>query len=152
MLFKMALAFLNRNHICPKQGNCIFHRFIEDTTKGRLGCYCEKLTVDKLAELIKMSNDNFYKFFKSFTGMSPIEYTNYLRVQKFMLLLVKGYKTSITDIALQTDFYDASCFTKTFKTFKGCTPKEFRKNICKDIDEVMSVNFIWNDYYGLSEQ
>lgn len=106
--------------------------------------YQEKWPVETLASLIDMSVDHFYKFFKSFAGMSPIEYVNDLRIQKAKLMLVKDRSKSVTEIALLTGFYDASYFSKQFKRFAGCTPLEYKR-------EALGINFVWDDYHGLSK-
>lgn len=106
--------------------------------------YQEKWSVQTLASLVNMSTDHFYKFFKSFTGMSPIEYANDLRIQKAKILLVKDRSKSVTEIALQTGFCDASYFSKQFKKFAGCTPLEFKR-------EAIGLNFVWDDNQGLSK-
>jgi transcriptional regulator GlxA family with amidase domain len=105
--------------------------------------YQDKWSVETLASLINMSVDHFYKFFKSFTRMSPIEYTNDLRIQKAKILLVKDRSKTVTEIAMQTGFCDASYFSKQFKKFAGCTPLEYKR-------EAIGINFVWDDHHGLS--
>jgi transcriptional regulator GlxA family with amidase domain len=106
--------------------------------------YQEKWSVETLASLIDMSVDHFYKFFKSFTGVSPIDYGNNLRVQKAKMMLVKDRSKSVTEIAMLTGFCDGSYFSKQFKKYAGCTPLEYKR-------ESIGVSFVWDDWHGLSE-
>ena len=58
---------------------------------------------------------------------SPIEFVRQFRVSKSMELLKNTY-LSITEIAYEVGFNNASFYTETFKKLRGITPKEFRKS------------------------
>lgn len=88
--------------------------------------YASPLTLEELAEASGMSPKYFCRFFNSMTGKTPIDYLNYYRVECAADHLLYS-EESVTDIALSCGFNDLSYFVKTFKRYKGLTPKQFRK-------------------------
>lgn len=50
-----------------------------------------------------------------------------LRVRKSIELLEEG--TLVTEAALSSGFFDSSYYTKMFKRYMNCTPREYVKNI-----------------------
>lgn len=50
-----------------------------------------------------------------------------LRVRKSIELLEEGI--SVTEAALSSGFFDSSYYTKMFKRYMNCTPREYVKNI-----------------------
>ena len=58
------------------------------------------------------------------TNKTPIEYLNYYRIESACeQLLTTDY--SITEVALNSGFNDASYFIKIFKKHRGITPKQY---------------------------
>ena len=84
------------------------------------------ISVKELAKLCNMSASNFRRIFTKYSGVSPMEYKNILRIAKAKELL-RNTNISITEIAEQLGFYDSSYFTKVF--YKKCAykPGEYRK-------------------------
>jgi len=85
----------------------------------------EKLDLDRLATVASLSRSHFCKFFKTQTGMRPMEYLNYIRVTKAAQLL-RGGSCSVLEAALEAGFHNASYFTKWFKCFMNATPSEYK--------------------------
>ena len=95
--------------------------------------FAEPLTLENLAELVSMSPKYFCRFFSEMTGKTPIDYLNYYRVEYAADRLLNSEK-SVTEIALSSGFNDLSYFVKTFKRYKGDTPKQFRKGVVSDAE------------------
>ena len=89
--------------------------------------FCEKIYVDKLADMINVSADYFTKMFKESIGKTPIEYINGLRVNRAMELLFKT-KDSMAEIAEEIGFCNANYFHKTFKQYMDMSPLAYRKS------------------------
>jgi Transcriptional regulator containing an amidase domain and an AraC-type DNA-binding HTH domain len=85
----------------------------------------DKPDLDRLAAVLSMSRSHFCTFFKTQTGMRPMEYLNYIRVNKAAQLLRTG-ACSVLEAALESGFQNASYFAKWFKTFMHTTPSEYR--------------------------
>ncbi len=75
------------------------------------------------AELCDMSEVSFRRYFKEFTGKSPIEYRNDIRLNNAKILLQSGQYT-ITETAEACGFSNLSFFTRLFKKKYGHTPKK----------------------------
>jgi YesN/AraC family two-component response regulator len=88
--------------------------------------YCEKIYVERLADMINVSADYFTKMFKDSIGKTPIEYINGLRVNKAMEYLFST-KLSMAEIADNIGFCNPNYFHKIFKQYLDVSPLAYRK-------------------------
>lgn len=87
----------------------------------------DALKVEELATMCNMSYSYFAKRFKQFYGRSCKEYIELVRVCKAEdLLMFTDYDLSY--ISQETGFSDSSHLIKTFKNWKGVTPKQYRSS------------------------
>ncbi len=86
----------------------------------------DKLTVNELAEVAHTSPSHFTKLFKEYTRKTPVEYLNYLRIEKAKRLL-KHTGMNLTEIAFDCGFTSSSYFSHTFIEAVRLTPGEYRK-------------------------
>ncbi|MDR1801015.1 MAG: AraC family transcriptional regulator [Lachnospiraceae bacterium] len=89
--------------------------------------YMHPVTLEELAASVKMSPKYFCRFFKEMTHRTPMDYLNNYRVERACFQLITT-NSSITDVAYATGFNDLSYFIKTFKRYKGTTPKKYLKS------------------------
>lgn len=87
--------------------------------------YTEKCTLADLAAIAKMGEKYLCRFFRDYTGSTPVSYINRLRVERACLRLCEAEQT-VTEVAFACGFNDASYFCKIFKRFKGMSPREYR--------------------------
>lgn len=90
--------------------------------------YMNKIYISDLAELLNMSEDNLFKFFKALTGKTPVSYINLYRIEAAKELL-RDASIPLTEVCFSVGFENMSYFIKTFKKYKDCTPKEYRKKL-----------------------
>lgn len=88
--------------------------------------YQSPLTLEDLSKASGMSPKYFCKFFYEMINKTPIEYLNYYRIEIACEKLI-ATELSVTEIALNCGFNDVSYFIKTFKKYKGTTPKKYLK-------------------------
>jgi AraC-like DNA-binding protein len=88
--------------------------------------YMNRIYISDLAELLNMSEDNLFKFFKALTGKTPVSYINLYRIEVAKELL-RDLSLPLTEICFSVGFENMSYFIKTFKKYKDCTPNEYRK-------------------------
>lgn len=88
--------------------------------------YQEYITLGQMAELTHLSEGQFCRLFKSFTGMSPNQYLIRYRILQSCQLLLKT-DTSITDIALSCGFNNISYFNRAFLKIMNTTPGDYRR-------------------------
>lgn len=91
--------------------------------------YCEKIYIEKLADMINVSPDYFTKMFRDSIGKTPIEYINGLRVNRAMRLLSETER-SMAEIADDIGFCNPNYFHKIFKQYMDVSPLAYRKS-CK---------------------
>lgn len=92
--------------------------------------YHNPLTLEDLSKASGMSPKYFCRFFHEMSNKTPIEYLNYYRIEIACEKLL-ATELSITEIALNCGFNDVSYFIKTFKKYKGLTPKKYLKSLDK---------------------
>ncbi len=90
-------------------------------------------SIQSFQSLNQLSNEVYYSTRQlnrkahSIFGMSAEELVIY---KKFLhsVNLMHGAKTTLTDIAYRSGFYDQSHFCRIFKSYTGITAKEYRNN------------------------
>ena len=76
-----------------------------------------------MADSVQMSPKYFCRFFQEMTHRSPVDYLNYYRIERACYQLLTTNDT-ITEVAYNAGFND---LIKTFKKYKGTTPKQYLK-------------------------
>ena len=89
--------------------------------------YCEKIYIEKLADMINVSSDYFTKMFKDSIGTTPIDYINSLRVNESMRLLSESERP-MADISEHIGFCNPNYFHKIFKQYMNTSPLAYRKS------------------------
>jgi len=88
--------------------------------------YAESIEMSQLAEHAGLSHSQFNRRFLAIYRMSPSTYLQRVRVHEACRRLTNG-EQSVSEIALETGFYDQAHLTRTFKKFLQVTPTEFRR-------------------------
>lgn len=88
--------------------------------------YNKQITLEEMAGSVDMSPKYFCRFFHEMTHRTPIDYLNYYRIERACYQLMTTDQ-SITEVAYSSGFNDLSYFIKTFKKYKGTTPKQYLK-------------------------
>ncbi|MBQ2966622.1 MAG: helix-turn-helix transcriptional regulator [Clostridia bacterium] len=88
-------------------------------------CLSGELCVEKLADRCGVSAVYFRKLFKSFYGVSPIKYINDLKISHAKTLL-QSQMYSVSEVARQSGFSDATHFSREFKKITGTSPSRYK--------------------------
>jgi PAS domain S-box-containing protein len=88
--------------------------------------YAQPLSVSSLAAKASLSVSQFDRQFRNKFQTTPRRYITNVRINAACELLVST-DLSISDIALETGFYDQSHFTNQFVRVKGMPPSHYRK-------------------------
>lgn len=88
--------------------------------------YAESISVANLASELGLSRSQFSRSFRQLFGLSPYDYLKSVRVNAAALRM-RETEMSMTEIALDTGFYDHSHFSKVFKSIMGLSPRDYRK-------------------------
>jgi AraC family transcriptional regulator len=87
----------------------------------------KQISLAELAELAQLSIYHFARAFKHSFGLPPHRYHTSRRIERARALLAKP-NLSVTEIALDLGFSDASSFTATFHKLVGRTPTDYRRS------------------------
>ena len=93
-------------------------------------CYSTRINFHKLASNANMSVGTMERRFKTYFGISPLQYTMRHRVTIAAEYLLST-NLSIAEIATIVGFYDQAALTRHFRKHKCCTPRIFRVRYCK---------------------
>lgn len=85
----------------------------------------EQINSQKLTHISNLNFNYLCKIFKKFTGQTIMQYVNEQRIEHACYDIAQKNK-SITEAALDNGFNDLSYFAKTFKRYKGISPREFK--------------------------
>lgn len=98
--------------------------------------YADRVTLDDLAAQVHISKSECCRCVKRCLHMTPIEYLMKYRIYVAAYLIQKNdtAASTISDLAFQVGFNNASYFNKVFRQYLHCTPGEFRKKIRQNPD------------------
>lgn len=85
----------------------------------------EKLTLEDLAMMNKLSASHFSLLFKKGTGMSPLDYFIHLKLQQACLLLLTS-EIKVKRIAADLGYDDPYYFSRLFKKYIKISPLQYR--------------------------
>lgn len=74
-----------------------------------------------LSELCQISRSCFYRLFREYTGMAPLEYINHLKIKQAQKMLQGGI-LNVTEVAEALGFTDVSYFSRFYKKTTGHSP------------------------------
>lgn len=85
-----------------------------------------EITPEKMAESVCMGYSKFRKVFKEYTGFSPLQYIQEVRISIAKDLLTNTSK-SIKEISFELGYENKDYFFTVFKKVSGLTPVAYRK-------------------------
>lgn len=88
--------------------------------------FSEKITLEQIAAAGNVCRSNCCKIFQEFLNKTPIAYLMDYRIYKSMELLANASMT-ITEVAYQCGFSNASYFIKVFRRSMGETPVQYKE-------------------------
>ena len=87
--------------------------------------YTERLTLAQISKDIHANGSYLSRLYKTKTGQNLFDSINKLRIEKAKELMISGYK--IYEAAQMVGFDDVSYFSRVFKKYEGCAPREYEK-------------------------
>lgn len=83
---------------------------------------------DEIANLVYLNPDYLTRLFKKETGMTFIEYSQYLRIEYAKELLTKT-DISISKVATKIGYSNFSHFSRAFKKITGISPSDYKNRV-----------------------
>lgn len=84
-----------------------------------------RLTIDELAEQLKVNRRTLERRFSSIIGLGPKQLSKIIRLQATLKMLENRQFTSLTALAHEGGYFDQAHFINDFKEFTGMSPKQF---------------------------
>ena len=103
-----------------------FYKLLESILESSLSD--SQFSVERFAELTKISRTIFYKKVKGITGLSPNELIKVTRMKKAAELLIDKTYT-ISEVAYKVGFDDPYYFSRCFKAQFNCSPSKFSEKV-----------------------
>lgn len=89
--------------------------------------FAEDVTLAEIARAADVGERECLRCFRRTIQVSPMQYLLKFRIMQGADLLVKNPAGSIAETATRCGFDSPSNFTKMFKRFYSCTPREYRR-------------------------
>ncbi len=85
-----------------------------------------RISLSELADFCDIDEKYLFRIFKEFTGQTPTDYINRMRIDHACYLMtVKSY--TVTEASFESGFNELSYFSRVFKKYKGISPGEYRR-------------------------
>ncbi len=88
--------------------------------------YANDITLTEIAKVVDVSERECLRCFQRTIQFSPMQYLLKYRITRGAELLLNNPTHSISEISTQCGFDSPSNFSKMFKRFYNCTPREYR--------------------------
>ena len=92
------------------------------------GNWNRDVKISEVAERCGVSETYFRRLFAKWSGMSPVEYRNTLRISNAKSLLSRR-SVSISEVSYAVGFDDQFYFSRIFKKITGISPKDYRLSL-----------------------
>ena len=88
--------------------------------------FAENITLEQIAGAADIGERECLRCFNRTIRLSPMQYLLKYRIMQGAEMCLLHPADSVSDIAIRCGFDSPSYFTKIFKRFTGCTPREYR--------------------------
>lgn len=86
------------------------------------------LNLSQIAAKCGVSDCYFRRLFQQYSGESPINFRQRLRIERAKQLLLSDEQYTVTEVAQELGFSDVYHFSKAFKKHCGESPKKYMRN------------------------
>jgi len=92
--------------------------------------YSERITVDRLADMVAVGRRSFERRFKKATNNTVVEYIQRVKIEAAKRSFESSHK-NINEVMFDVGYTDTKAFRTIFKKITGCTPIEYRNKYHK---------------------
>lgn len=87
----------------------------------------EPISLKDLADHAHLSEFHFHRLFKQYSTETVNQFVTRFKIERAAIFLCTSPNTSITTIAMEYGYSEASSFSRTFKRHFGISPLNYRK-------------------------
>ena len=91
----------------------------------------EKLVLSDIAQAVHMNKSYLSRIYKQKTGENLFDMINRMRIEKAKEYIRQGNR-KLYEIGYEIGFDDTAYFSKLFKKYEGCSPREFESRMKKE--------------------
>lgn len=125
-----------RADIFEQAYNKLLNGLETDNIKGNMNQYIVNritasngtVSMEQLSEETNYSSCYIRKVFKSYHGISPKQFSKYIRFQ-YLLSKIKQTDMALNELALECGYYDEPHMMKEFKSYTGVTLNQYKKMV-----------------------
>lgn len=125
----------------PASDEAVCHTPIQQALLYVRSHYRSSITVEDVANIVRLTPNYFSEYFKKQTGIKFSSYVQKLRLE-FAVGLLKMSDVSIKQVAEESGFNSAAYFSNAFKDSFGVSPEQFRKNSMQAIMDPQTIEKI----------
>ena len=92
----------------------------------------EKLNIDDIASMVKISGRNFLRRFKKATSNTPLEYIQRVKIEAAKKRL-ESSTLNIKEVMYGIGYHDEKAFRNTFRKYTGLSPLEYRNKYNREM-------------------
>lgn len=119
----------------PTKSKTLKHEpMIQEIIKDLNENYGDPISLAEIAEKYELNERYLNQIFKGVTGIPLGRYLMKIRIEQAKRLL-RTTHLQVTDIALDTGFFDAAHFCKSFKKYTEYTPAEYKTRMEHELHE-----------------
>lgn len=89
----------------------------------------QKISIDKIAALHNYHPKKLYRLFKNICGESPLMFKKIVQFRKALEKIKDMKDQNLTNIALDSNYFDQPAFNNAFKNLTGEKPSSFFKDV-----------------------
>lgn len=101
--------------------------------------YHSAIKIGNLSHCCGMSESYFRKVFEKYMNMKPLDYVNFVRIQKSCALL-REQNMGISEITEKVGYESSSSFIRNFKKIIGCTPYQWKTDEEHERNKLLNYN------------
>lgn len=102
--------------------------------------YMNKITIQELATVARMSSRHFMRLFKKRYGCSAMDYLTFFRIKQAQILMRNDHNHRLKDVASYVGYPDEMYFRRKFKQISGIPPAAFIQGSKQKIAAVHSLS------------
>lgn len=102
---------------------------MSDIFQYTMNNYHNEITLAQVSDIANMTPNAFCRYFKQRTNKTFVNFLIDIRIGNACKLLTKNNDLNITEISYKSGFNNLANFNRKFKSIKGVTPSQYRKNI-----------------------
>jgi AraC-like DNA-binding protein len=128
MIYNFFQDFVKK-YASNKESQTVTNKIVNSIKQYILENINEQITLDDIANIVGYNKEYIIRLFKKEFGLTPHAFLINEKVNYAKNLIDQSDKLNLSNIAINSGFYDQSHFTKFFKRSFAITPQKYKYSI-----------------------